>query len=106
MEAAISREVYLPETDGSMAAYLGKVAVKESGVKFSSAKDNGRGFIHLSSKVRYNQGKREYMLGGKNVKGVVKGNSVMFAPSDEIAGSRCFRFSSLSKRVKYSGGAA
>ncbi len=86
-EGAVSRKLYIPETDASMPAYLDKVAVKESGVTFSFAKHPERGIIHLSSKVRYSQAKRDFMLGAKDFNTVVKGSAVLFAPSDEIKGA-------------------
>jgi tetratricopeptide (TPR) repeat protein len=87
---SVLREVYLPETENSAAAYLGRVAIKESGIKYSTVKDSGRGMVHLLSKVRYNHGRREFNSGGqsiKNIKNIGSGSSVLFASSDEIAGA-------------------
>jgi len=84
---SVPGEVYIPETEDSTAAYLARVAIRESGIKINSAKDTQRGFIHLSSKVRYNHGKREFTIDGKNVNGLVSGSPVLFAPSDGISGA-------------------
>ena len=85
--SSVSREIYLPETEDSMAAYLEKVAIKESGIKYSTSADSRRGIIHLSSKVRYNHGKREYSISGRNIKSLVSGNAFLFAPYDELSGT-------------------
>jgi len=84
---SISRQIYLPETDNSTAAYLGRIAIKESGMKVNSNPNTDRGIVHLSSKIRYNIAKREFTYNNKNIKAVVNNSSVVFAPSDEITGT-------------------
>jgi len=81
---SILRDVYTPELDSSAAAYIGKSAIKESGIKINSKTDINSGFIHLSSKIKYNQGRREFTFNGKNLKSVMNKNAVMFAHTDEI----------------------
>lgn len=80
----ISREVYFPEQDNSASAYVGRIAVRESGIKHTLKPGSDRGFVHLFSKIRYNQGGHEFLAGGKNIKSTVNKNAVLFAPSDEI----------------------
>ncbi len=85
--SSISREVYLPEKDSSSSLYLDRVAVRESGIKINSKADSGSGMIHLSSKIRYNKGRREFTLSGKNIKDIINSSAVMYAVSDEIKGA-------------------
>ena len=85
-KSTVSAEVYVPEIDNSAAEYLGKVAVKESGVKFSSKGSSGKGFVHLSSEISFNNERREFTVNSKNIKGIVSGNSVLYAPSDGLNG--------------------
>ncbi len=82
-----AREIFLPDGNKAMAAYLGRVAIKESGAGFDTKPGRGNGMIHLSDKIRYNQGRREYTVSGRIVRSVVSGNAVLFAPSDEIGGA-------------------
>jgi len=85
--STISRQVYLPETDNSAAAYLGRVAIKESGMSLSSKPEKERGIVHLTSKIRYNSGRREFTFNNKNIKNTVNNSQVVFAQSDGIEGA-------------------
>jgi len=84
---SIAREVYLPDADSSMAAYLGRVAVKESGIKFSSKPVSNRGMVHLTSKIRYNQRERSFTYNDKNIKSLLTGGAVLFAPAELFSGA-------------------
>ncbi len=83
----VQREVYYPELDDSVAASLGRVALRESGIKFGSKSVTANGFVHLTSSIKYDQVRREFLTSGKNIKDIVSGGSVMFAPVDGISGA-------------------
>ncbi len=84
---SFSREVFLPETESSPASYINRVAVRESGIKFSSKADSGRGIVHLSSKIKYSQEKKIFSLAGKNIKDFVKSGEILFGVTDEVKGA-------------------
>gem|GEM_PF-1899908 len=80
-------EVYLPESDSSAIAYLTKVAIRESGIKYNTKSSSKNGVIHLYSKFTYNQSKRNFTFNNKDIKSYANNCGLFVASSDAIDGA-------------------
>jgi hypothetical protein len=79
-------EVYLPESDSSAAAYLSKVAIKESGIKYNTKSYPKNSIVHLYSKFTYNQNRRNFTFGYSDIKSLANNFNLFVASSDGLAG--------------------
>ncbi len=84
---AFTREVFIPETDSSLQSHLGKTAIREAGIKFSTKTGSGKGLVHIASRISFNLKEKKFTAGGKNISGLISKASGMFASSDSIKGA-------------------
>ncbi len=86
-DSSIKREVYLPESDDSTASHLAGVAVRESGIKYSTKSESAGGMVHLTSMIKYNQFAREFTLNERNLKENRGNSALLSASSDALNGT-------------------
>ncbi|MCL1833673.1 MAG: hypothetical protein FWG49_04140, partial [Leptospirales bacterium] len=79
-------EVYLPESDSSAAAYLFKVAIKESGIKYNTKNYSKNSIVHLFSKFTYNQNRRNFTFGYSDIRSLANNFTLFVASSDGLTG--------------------
>lgn len=82
-----TRDVFLPETDNSIQSLVDKTAIRESGIKFNTKAGSEKGMAHISSGIKYSQKEKKFTVSGKNISGIIKKTSVLFASSDGIKGA-------------------
>jgi hypothetical protein len=84
---AFTREVFIPETVSSLQSHLGKTAIREAGIKFSTKTGSGKWLVHIASSNSFKLKEKKFTAGGKNISGLISKASGMFASSDSIKGA-------------------